>query len=95
MNADARAALTRLGAAYAELGRVLSLPAEIGARVQWRVNGVIWTRVGEDEWAPASNDVIPADLDELRAGGWTAPSSHIASDAGWTTEIDETAGGRR
>lgn len=95
MNADVQQALARLGTAYADLGRILSLPTEIGVRIQWRGNGVIWQRVGEDEWRPEANDVIPADLEEARAGGWTASSAHIASTAGWTLEIDETAGGRR
>jgi hypothetical protein len=86
MNADVRAALSRLGAVYSELGRVLSLPAEVGARIQWRSNGVIWERVGEDAWQPVNHGAT---------AGETWPSTHIASTAGWTTEIDETAGGLR
>jgi hypothetical protein len=87
MNADARAAIARLGTAYAELGRVLSLPTEIGARIQWRGNGLIWTRVGEDAWQPQQDPAPGFPADE------TWPSAHIASDAGWTTDMDETAGG--
>lgn len=84
MNADVRQALERLGTAYADLGRILSLPTEPGARIQWRTNGLIWRRVAEDEWQP--------EQEPLTDTRW--PSKHIASDlAGWTTEIDETAGG--
>lgn len=89
MNADVRAALTRLGDAYADLGRVCSLPGGVGTRIQWRSNGVIWTRVGEDAWQPEQETAAGFPDDK------TWPSRHVASDAGWTTDIDETAGGLR
>lgn len=85
MQDDIRKALAELEGATLDLRRILSLPTEIGARVQWRVNGVIWERTGEDAWVPVNNG---PQRDE------TWPSSHIASTSGWTTEIDETRGSR-
>lgn len=81
MNADLRHALAALEAAGVQLARVASLPAEVGARIRWS-NGLVWVRVGENEWQ-STGDGRPTDLEQARAGGWTAPSTHIAQSGDW------------
>jgi hypothetical protein len=77
---DIMRAVTNVQQAALELGRVSRLPQDIGSRIKW-TNGLVWERVGDDEWQPNDPQLS---LDEARAGGWTAPSSHIASSGDWT-----------
>jgi hypothetical protein len=74
---DMRKALAQLAEAIKTTTQVAGLPVEIGARIRWTGNGLEWTRVGDDEWQPAEPDDLT--LEQAREGGWTAPSSHIAS----------------
>lgn len=60
-------AAVRAKAAETTFLRIMSLPKKKGSTVRW-VNGVTWTRVGDNEWVP---DHIPSD-------GRTWPSTHIA-----------------
>lgn len=82
MNADVQFALRKVNLAASRLAAVAQLPTEIGARVQWTGNGLIWERVGEDEWMPIIPDQLMS-LEDARLGDWTAPSTHIAEE--WVT----------
>ena len=80
MNADVQTALRKVNLAASRLAAIAALPTQIGARIQWTTNGLVWERVGEDEWMPIHDDERPRTLEDARTGGWTAPSTHIASE---------------
>jgi len=63
----------QLRLAQENLVAIESLPRRRGARVQWS-NGVIWTRMGDDQWQPLSSDGETI--------GPLHPSEHVAS-FGW------------
>jgi hypothetical protein len=64
---DERLAENELRLATINYERTKLLPKEIGARVQWKSNKVIWRRVGPNSWLPENG----TDRD--------APSKHIAN----------------
>lgn len=65
---DLERARERMEAAQRTFALVALLPHENGSRVKWPHNGVIWTRVGEDEWVSDTGSQHPG-----------APSSHVVS----------------
>lgn len=63
--------------ATATLAAVEALPRRKGSLVLWR-NGVVWRRIGDDEWEPMhAPDYVP---DPENYG--TFQSSHVATSAG-------------
>jgi hypothetical protein len=60
--------------AAADLEAIEALPRRKGSRVRWR-NGVIWERMGDDAWRPAT---APDDDSH-----WTYTSLHVASFGFW------------
>jgi hypothetical protein len=68
MQKDALDAVQQRNEANRSLLAILDLPTENGGSVRWPHNGVVWTRVGEDDWLPPGEDDI------RRA----APSAHVA-----------------
>jgi len=71
VNYDVSKAVRELEVATENLRRILLLPADIGARVRWPHNGVVWTRTGEDAWEPDNGGKPSA--------GDSYSTAHIAS----------------
>lgn len=71
---ELRTARQRAATAQEELRRIEALPRGIGAHVNWP-NGVVWKRIGDDQWASVADDGSP-----------TVPvvysSAHVASGLG-------------
>lgn len=71
---ELRAARRRVLEAQTSLDNILALPRRSGAQVVWS-NGVVWTRVGDDQWLPWSENE-PAEMPKT-----VYPSAHVASGA--------------
>ncbi len=65
------------------LTAVALLPQTIGARIKWRSNGLVWERLGDDQWWPLEDDgtrqVLYYDVPEGKPRDpW--PSAHLGGD---------------
>jgi hypothetical protein len=71
---ELRNARRDLERAQATLALIEALPRRKGSLVQWGENGVIWRRIGDDQWEPLhrSDNYIP----QPEFG--TYPSAHVA-----------------
>lgn len=56
MNEDIKLAKANLDRAVAELIAISQLPTNRGDRVLWPHNGLIWMRLGEDQWTQNDNN---------------------------------------
>lgn len=75
---DVWVALQAVSRATQVLTAVAVLPRRVGDRIRWTPNGLIWERIGGDEWQP---NEPPLEAHLARLEGWTAPSAHVASGA--------------
>lgn len=69
-NSDVIDAIVAVRKATDLLHRIIGLPAQRGARVEWPHNKQVWQRVGGDMWAPVNDDG--------RVQDETYPSAHVA-----------------
>lgn len=70
-NQDLIKALEELADAAQRLEEIMKLPTEIGARVKWLHNGVIWRRVGSNDWVPEPDEK------QYLVSNYMVPSTHI------------------
>lgn len=74
---DVENAQIKLTRAAQDLAAVSALPVEVGSRVRWQHNKLIWERIGPDHWWPEDRPGIPA-VDRERTLGDAWPSAHVA-----------------